>query len=45
MGRQTRDMSVMMHEKRSGDAKWLEGLYTMEAEREIMRKAMADTKV
>ena len=45
MGRQTRDMSLMMHSKGNGDTKWLEGLYTMEAEREIMRKAMADTKV
>ena len=44
MGRQTRDMSVMLHEKGDGDTKWLEGLYTMESEREIMRKAMADNK-
>ncbi len=45
MGRQTRDMSIFLHEQGNGDTKWLEGLYTMEAEREIMRKAMADTKV
>jgi methyl-accepting chemotaxis protein len=45
MSRQTRDMSSMMRQQDAGGAKWLEGIYTMESERETMRQTMANIKV
>jgi methyl-accepting chemotaxis protein len=44
-GARTMDMSAKMHEGGgSGDSSWLEGMYTMESERQLMRETLAASK-
>jgi|WetSurMetagenome_2_1015567.scaffolds.fasta_scaffold17417_2 methyl-accepting chemotaxis protein len=45
IGQKTMDMSIKLHDRGvSGSSDWLEGMYTMESERQLMRETLSSKK-